>query len=136
MAMTKCKECGAEISTTADACPKCGAKQVRTSGCAKVVLGVVVFFAFVAIVGQCSHSDTSASSTSTTAASSSSATAQPAPPPTPPPAPAPGSQWSYGQDEDPMGKGTTLLAQVKSTNVVLFDSPYDGPQHATLTLRT
>ena len=35
-----------------------------------------------------------------------------------------------------MGKGTTLLAQVPSTNVVLFDSPYDGPQHATLTLRT
>lgn len=31
MAMTKCKECGAEISTTAKACPHCGAKQRRTS---------------------------------------------------------------------------------------------------------
>src|SRR5690606_29905296 len=121
MAMTKCKECGTEISTTADACPKCGAKQVRTSGCAKVVLGVLGFFVFVAIVGQCSRSDTSSPSTSTTSASSSSSTVQPTAAPTPPPPPAPGSQWHYGQDEDPMGKGTTLLAQVTSTNVVLFD---------------
>ena len=136
MAMTKCKECGTEISTTADACPKCGAKQVRTSGCAKVVFGVLGFFVFIAIVGQCSRSDTSSPSTSATSASSSSATAQPVAAPTPPPPPAPGSQWHYGQDEDPMGKGTTLLAQVTSTNVVLFDSPYGGPQHATLTLRT
>jgi hypothetical protein len=35
-----------------------------------------------------------------------------------------------------MGKGSTLFAQVASTNTVMFDSPYGGPQHATLTLRT
>lgn len=57
MAMTKCKECGAEISTTADACPRCGAKQVRTSGCAKLALGVIVFFVLVSVLGQCSRSD-------------------------------------------------------------------------------
>lgn len=38
MAMTKCKECGADISTKAEACPKCGARQPRpTSGCAWLV---------------------------------------------------------------------------------------------------
>ena len=62
MAMTKCKECGAEISTTADACPKCGAKQVRTSGCAKVVLGFLGLIVFLAIVGQCSRNDSSSTS--------------------------------------------------------------------------
>jgi hypothetical protein len=133
MAMTKCKECRTEISTTAEACPKCGAKQVRTSGCAKVVLFVIGLFAFLAIVGQCSRSDTSPSR-SATPVSPSPITAQPSAAPTP--APAPGSQWSYRQDEDPMGKDSTLFAQVTSTNAVMFDSPYGGPQHATLTLRT
>ena len=62
MAMTKCKECGTEISTTADACPKCGAKQARTSGCAKVVLGFFGLIVFLLIVGQCSRDDSSSSS--------------------------------------------------------------------------
>lgn len=57
MAMTKCKECGTDISTTADACPKCGAKQIRTSGCAKAVLAVVVLFVLATIVGQCTRKD-------------------------------------------------------------------------------
>lgn len=29
MAMTKCKECGGELSTKAKACPKCGYQQVK-----------------------------------------------------------------------------------------------------------
>lgn len=137
MAMTKCKECGTEISTTADACPKCGAKQVRTSGCAKVALGVIAFFVFVTIVGQCSRDEStnSPSAASSTSPATSASVTDPSPAP-PPPAPAPGAQWSYSQDEDPMGKGSTQFAQVTSSNVVLFDSPYGGPQHGALTLRT
>jgi len=75
MAMIKCKECGAEISSKADACPKCGAKQVRTSGCAMVLLAVLGFFAFVMIVGTCSRDN----STSTSAPSNTSASATTAP---------------------------------------------------------
>ena len=66
MAMTKCKECGAEISTKADACPKCGAKQVGTSGCAKFALGVIVFFVFVSVLGQCSRSNAPAQQSAST----------------------------------------------------------------------
>lgn len=55
MSMTKCKECGTAISTKADACPKCGARQIHTSGCAKIALGLILFTAFVAAVGQCSE---------------------------------------------------------------------------------
>lgn len=29
MALTKCKECGGQLSTKADACPKCGAKRPK-----------------------------------------------------------------------------------------------------------
>lgn len=138
--MTKCKECGTEISTTADACPKCGARQVRTSGCAKVVLAVLGFFVFVTIVGTCSRDNStgSASDTSSTAPTTSPSTvATPASTvPTPPPAPVIGAQWNYSHDADPMGNGTTHFAQVLSSNTVTFDSPYDGPQHGLLTLRT
>ena len=54
MAMTKCKECQTEISTTADSCPKCGAKQVRTSGCAKVALWFFIIVGVLVVIAQCS----------------------------------------------------------------------------------
>lgn len=43
MAMTKCKECGNEVSTKADSCPHCGAKLKREgigagSGCLVILL--------------------------------------------------------------------------------------------------
>jgi hypothetical protein len=44
MAMTVCKECKAQISTKADTCPQCGAKQTRTSGCAIIA---AIFFGLV-----------------------------------------------------------------------------------------
>lgn len=139
MAMTKCKECGNEISTKADACPKCGAKQVRTSGCAKVVLlffGLIFFFA---ILGQCSRNGddgTPAASTTTSAAPATVPESAAAAPGGTPPTPQPGAQWHYSQDEDPMAKGTAYHAAVLSTNTVNFTFPYSGPQHATLALRT
>ncbi len=45
--MITCKECDGDVSTKADACPKCGAKQRRPSGCLKVVL--FFLFAFIAL---------------------------------------------------------------------------------------
>lgn len=56
MAMTKCKECGAEISDKAESCPKCGCvlkkkKQVSTScGCA-----LIMFILFCVMVATCSQ---------------------------------------------------------------------------------
>jgi type II secretory pathway pseudopilin PulG len=51
MALTKCHECGQEISTTAAVCPKCGAKPKRTSGCAVVVLIVIALAVVGSILG-------------------------------------------------------------------------------------
>lgn len=51
MAMIKCKECGGEVSSKADACPKCGVRlKAKPSGC------IVGFFKLIggmvgAIVG-------------------------------------------------------------------------------------
>jgi hypothetical protein len=50
MAMTKCKECGVQISTKADACPQCGAKRKRTSGCAVVILGFLLIFLLLPMI--------------------------------------------------------------------------------------
>lgn len=64
MAMTKCKECGTEISTKADSCPKCGAKRKKNSGCAIVLLALLLLFIFAAIVAPDTPSPSGSSNTS------------------------------------------------------------------------
>lgn len=132
MAMTKCKECKADISTTADACPSCGAKQVRTSGCAKAVLWIIGIIVALAAIEQCSSLSSHSSPTYSNPVQSRGIPAVPSPPPTPP---QPGSQWSYNQESDPMTSAVTRFAGVTSTNTVSFQPPYSGAQHATLLLR-
>lgn len=47
-----------------------------------------------------------------------------------------GNQWNYHANEEKMTGGTTYHASVYSTNTVNFNSPYNGEQHARLSLRT
>lgn len=132
MAMTKCKECGSEISTKAEACPKCGAKVTKSSGCATAIIGFIGLIALFSVLSRCTSSNTNhtlTSQTSTTSTNQESSTPAPAPPPL-------DSQWSYEQSDDPMAKGTTHIAAVQSKNTVEFDFPYNGPQRAMLALRT
>ena len=44
-------------------------------------------------------------------------------------------KWTYEQKDDPMGHGTVKSASVQSMNEFEFGDPYQGVQHATLTLR-
>lgn len=44
MAMTTCGECGHKISTTAKACPQCGAAQSRTSPVTYILGGIFTLF--------------------------------------------------------------------------------------------
>lgn len=44
MAMTDCRECGKDISTTAKSCPQCGAKVPRFKWWLWVPIGLVVVF--------------------------------------------------------------------------------------------
>lgn len=77
MAMTKCKECGGELSTKAEACPKCGAKVTRTSvaamGCLVIILIFGVLTAIGAIFGGGSPSSSITPSTSSAVPSDSGA---------------------------------------------------------------
>lgn len=52
MTLIACKECGAEVSTQAKACPKCGAKVPKPKLWLWVPLGLLAaFLAFGALVG-------------------------------------------------------------------------------------
>jgi hypothetical protein len=140
MAMTKCRECGAQISTKADACPNCGAKRKNNTGCGSLIGVAILVVIALALIGQCSSNTSPPTSEVTPPSSTSHAAtalvAQPQASAPPAAAPQPGSQWYYRQDKDPMGKGTAYFASVLSTNTVNFGFPYSGAQHGTLTLRT
>lgn len=73
MAMTKCKECGTDISTKAEACPKCGAKRKKTSpiGC---LLGIIVLIIIIAGSISAPNSATNSSGTASSSASQQSET--------------------------------------------------------------
>jgi len=43
--------------------------------------------------------------------------------------------WNYDREEEPLAKGTVKFARVMSENAFDFDFPYQGEQHAQLTLR-
>ncbi len=45
------------------------------------------------------------------------------------------TKWAYSEYQDEMGRGTTKLAQVVSSNTVRFGFPYQGETRATLQLR-
>jgi hypothetical protein len=45
------------------------------------------------------------------------------------------TKWAYSEYQDEMGRGTTKLAQIVSSNTVRFAFPYQGETHAALQLR-
>lgn len=48
MALTKCKECGNEVSSKAESCPKCGAKiKPKSIGCG----GLILVFIVIGVIG-------------------------------------------------------------------------------------
>lgn len=127
MALINCKECKAEISSEAEACPHCGYKNKKENmGC-----GSMIFISIVALVilsGLMSAFGHKASSPnqdrSQTQPSTSTAPSEP------------GSQWNYSTFADEMGKGVTNSASVASSNTVEFEFPYAGPQHGLLVIRS
>lgn len=134
MALIKCKECGTEVSSKAETCPKCGARvAAKSMGCGKLIgvifLGGIIISVYSSIFSSGTRSNTSSPPTSSPSAS----IVQTAPTSKPI---LPGSQWSYYQSDDTMGKGVIGQAYVSSSNTVNFDFPYAGAQHATLRLIT
>ena len=57
MAITKCKECGNEISTQAKACPKCGFIIKKKNGCLNYLAVSFLFVVVVSVFGLFSSED-------------------------------------------------------------------------------
>jgi hypothetical protein len=130
MALIKCKECGAEVSSKAETCPKCGARvAAKPMGCGTLVgvvlLGGIIISVFSSIFSSSTTTTDTASSLQTSTAAET--VSEPS---------LPSSQWTYYQTDDDMGKGVVYTAHVSSTNTVEFSFPYSGEQHATIFLRT
>lgn len=134
MAIINCKECGTEVSSKAETCPKCGARVARKPmGCGTLIgvifLGGIIISAFSSIFSSGSINDTTSATKSTPSSPATKAIYSPEPA-------VRGSQWSYSQYPDAMSKGTKYQAAISSSNTVNFNFPYSGEQHATLNLRT
>lgn len=61
--MTTCKECKAQISTTAASCPQCGAKPKKTSGCTIILAAFFGLVLLSTIARGCSGNNASPSTT-------------------------------------------------------------------------
>ncbi|HPT72362.1 MAG TPA: zinc ribbon domain-containing protein [Candidatus Cloacimonadota bacterium] len=53
--LTKCKECGHEISTDAKVCPNCGKQIIKSSSCMIVLLSALILIMLILIIGFCSN---------------------------------------------------------------------------------
>ena len=149
MALTKCKECGHQISKTATQCPNCGAKIKRTSLFTKLVAGFFAFIFLAAIFGGGSSYSDKAEEAKKAAAEQARIAALP------PEHQAAekerlaqealakqeqhlqsmGLRWNYEESPDKMGRGAIKQAYISSLNEIEFDFPYREPQRATLQLR-
>jgi hypothetical protein len=134
MALIKCKECGTEVSSKAETCPKCGALvSAKPMGCGTLIGVIFLGGVIISVYSSIFSSGTGSNTSSPPISSPSAPIVQTAPTPKPI---LPGSQWSYYQSDDTMGKGVISQAYVSSSNTVNFDFPYAGAQHATLRLIT
>lgn len=121
MALTKCVECGHQISKSATQCPNCGAKIRRTGLLTKIVAGLFALVFASMLLRQCSSESTSPSSTQRPG--------QPAAATQTPEQRAEaeraraeqearslGLKWRYDESSEQMGRGTVKQAQVNSLN--------------------
>lgn len=75
MALRKCKECGNEVSTKAESCPKCGAVLKKKTGCLEYLAAAFLILIILGVIGSLLDKETSR----TTSTRPSSTSSQPEP---------------------------------------------------------
>lgn len=142
MALRRCHNCGKLVDALGNACSNCG--HHRKTPPYLLYAGLVVALGGIFALVQANtrppaslqtHAAPSPSSSTSSAALALTPAETPTPSPSPTATPI-GQQWHYSADEDPMGRGTTYVAWVSSSNTVEFSFPYQGAQRATLMLRS
>ena len=149
MALTKCNECGHEISKTARVCPSCGAKVNRTRFFTKLVLGLIVLGVIGSILSSIEEKrrviEETAQATREQARLAALTPEEKAAEEKQRVAEAVtkkeaelrqlGLRWSYEESSDQMGRGKIKTANINSVNKVNFGFPYQGAQRGWLLLR-
>jgi hypothetical protein len=128
MAMTRCKECGNEISTKATICQKCGAPITRTTGCAKFALGLIILVVLIGVFGSQIGERGSSSTSAPSSSPSPTVAAHPGTAPTTSPA------WRYSTTVDKINNKPIIFDQLESDNSIDYGFPY-GIQRMVLTIR-
>lgn len=132
MALEKCRECGAQVSTKADACPGCGAARNRPGFLLQLVRAVGLLMLILFGITFCVAWQNGGSLQN--------------PMPARKPLVSQEEQaaaillnlpraWSYSTAPDEMTGKTSEFAAIDSETVVDFPFPYQGAQRASLTLR-
>lgn len=119
MALVKCKECSNQISTTAKACPVCGAKVKKRVGVLGWIFVLVIILPVAVGIGQ-SINDDSKQARQNAAQSLGGGRS---------------SSWTYGDFKDDMTDKVSKWASLKSPDQVHFDFPYNGGSTLELTYR-
>jgi hypothetical protein len=118
MALVECKECKAQISDKAEACPQCGAKIKKPSGCFVFVLISIVV---LVIIGSVSGGRSNQTKTATT--------------PTETPETAAPNTWKYSTNKDDVSGKPFKDATVLSNNTEQLEFPYQGGTVGFITIR-
>jgi len=137
MSLIKCKECGAQISSKATVCPKCGISFNSSKGCGStialliyiILLGIILPIYLIQYLfdDEKNSPDKTEISKNYTPIVESQKTTQSL---------VSVSQWLYSHSDDAMAKNAVHQAYVSSSNTVNLSFPYEGNQHGTLLLRT
>ena len=119
MALVKCKECKAEISSTVTKCPQCGVKIKKPIGAGTGIL-LVAIVAGAAVWG---GRDTTSTASSSVSGGSSNATV------------VNNNTWRYSRSEkDKMSGKIEEYAELDSDTTLNFKFPYSGGSKATLVI--
>jgi hypothetical protein len=142
MAMKKCKDCGAGVSSKAESCPQCGARlKVKSLGCGGllgiVILSVITLGAFGSLLDENDASDSSVenSTTKVNMIHESSARKKPESSSGSPQKTNHRQKWAYHVSKDSMSGKFKERAYVVSVNSLHLSFPYNGKNYGHLIVR-
>lgn len=115
MALGKCKECGAQVSSNAKACPSCGAKVKKKAGLLAWLFVIVIVLPIAWQYGSGLNETHGGAGTSTAATT-------------------PAPTWERIESADPMTDALTVVYRNTSKNAAMFERPYAKPGGSKLTI--
>lgn len=122
MALTKCKECGRDVSDKAGKCPGCGAEISKPTS--RITIGIVGLLCIFMV--KCAYDASTASPQQKIGIVDYAAPVAAAPKQ---------NSWEYASAHDRMTDKSRAIASITSDNSMALEFPYNGENRGTLTVR-